>query len=233
MTLAPVPYTFRRMEPSATPSPADDIPRALYYQLVHGLAGHLPPLATDNPEDGARQQRALLEHAASWRPANQDEANLAVLYAAASAQAVDCMRLTRLYANDPVVVVKCTAQLASMMRQASAFRSALCRAQSERLEQQDEPVAADTPVALEAEAAPVEPPPLSEQKAPPQPSPLDEAERYALHHRKRAVLIRRLGHLPSKFGWLAPEVVHAIATGGTAILRALDDKPRRPLRAAA
>ena len=36
---------------------------------------------------------------------------------------------------------------------------------------------------------------------PPQPSPVAKAERYALHHRKRAMLVRRLRHLPPKFGW--------------------------------
>ena len=63
--------------------------------------------------------------------------------------------------------------------------------------------------------------------------PIAEAERYALQHRKRAVLIRRLGHLPPKFGWLAPEVVFAIATGTTPILRALDEKPARTTALAA
>jgi hypothetical protein len=43
------------------------------------------------------------------------------------------------------------------------------------------------------------------------------SKRYALHHRKRTVLIRRLDHLPPKFGWLAPEAVHAAATNTTPI----------------
>jgi hypothetical protein len=47
------------------------------------------------------------------------------------------------------------------------------------------------------------------------------------------VLIRRLGHLPPKFGWLAPEVVHAVVTGTTPILRALDAKPARTMVLAA
>jgi hypothetical protein len=47
------------------------------------------------------------------------------------------------------------------------------------------------------------------------------------------VLIRRLGHLPPKFRWLPPEVVHAIAIGTTPILRALAEKPTRATAVAA
>jgi hypothetical protein len=47
------------------------------------------------------------------------------------------------------------------------------------------------------------------------------------------MLVRRLGHLPPKFGWLPLDVVHAIATGTTPILRALDEKPARATAAAA
>jgi hypothetical protein len=42
-----------------------------------------------------------------------------------------------------------------------------------------------------------------------------------------------LGNLPPKFGWLAPEVVHAVATGTTPILRALDQVCREPMAAVA
>lgn len=39
-----------------------------------------------------------------------DEANLAALYVAPSAQALDRLRLARLYPNNPAVVLKCTAR---------------------------------------------------------------------------------------------------------------------------
>ena len=63
----------------------------------------------------------------------------------------------------------------------------------------------------------------------PQPNPIAEAERYALLHRKRAALIRRLGQVPHKlnYGPLPPDLVHAIVTGATPILRALDKRPDR------
>jgi hypothetical protein len=178
-----------------------------------------------------QSEQGAVEHAASLSPVTSDEANLAALYVAASAQALDCLRLARLCPNDTAAVLKCTAQSASMMRQARAFRTALERVQTARRKRagarggdatQEQ---APTPVADATAQAPASP----ARK----PDPIAEAERYELHHRKRAVLIRRLGHLPPKFGWLAPGVVHAVATGTTPILGAVDEKPARVTAAAA
>jgi len=47
-------------------------------------------------------------------PANADEANIAAQYVAASAQALDCLRLARRSPSDEVLALKCTAQAASM-----------------------------------------------------------------------------------------------------------------------
>jgi hypothetical protein len=219
------------MDQPPTPTPAAALPSPIYLELAYTLRKNLPAPVTDSPEDAARRERAAIGHAASLLPATSDEANLAALYVAASAQALDCVRLGRLYPNDPAVVLKCAAQCASMMRQARAFRTALDRAQTERRKRGAAPDAeatgqqAPAPV---ADALAQAPPP-----EPPQPSPIAEAERYALHHRKRAVLVRRLGHLPPKFGWLAPEVAHAVATGTTPILRALDQASQGPVAAVA
>ncbi len=62
-----------------------------------------------------------------------------------------------------------------------------------------------------------------------------EADEYALHHRKRATLIRRLGRLPERvqFGPMRPELVAAIATGTSAILCSLDQPGAQRLRMAA
>ena len=219
------------MDAPATPAPADTLPSSLYLELAHTLRKNLPAPVTDSPEDAARRDRAAIELAASLLPASSDEANFAALYVAASTQALDCLRLARLYPNDPTVVLKCTAQCASMMRQARAFRTMLDRAQTARRKREAAPDADATEqqaLALVADALAQAPPP-----EPPQPNPVAEAERYALHHRKRAMLVRRLRHLPAKFGWLPPEVVHAIATGTTPILRALDEKPAQATAAAA
>ena len=120
------------MEAPTTPTPADTLPRSIYLELAHTLRKNLPAPVTDSPEDAARRDRAAIEHAASLLPTTPDEANLAALYVAASAQALDCLRLARLHPNDTAVVLKCTAQSASMMREARAFRAALERAQTTR-----------------------------------------------------------------------------------------------------
>jgi hypothetical protein len=215
------------MDAPITPTPADALPSSIHLQLADTLRRNLPAPATDRPEDAARHDRALIEHAASLLPATADEANLAALHVAASTQALECLRLARLCPDDLAAVLKCTAQSASMMRQARAFRVALDRAQTERRSR--EPASEAGAVAPAVADVPAQAPPPE----PPASTPLAEAERYALHHRKRAMLIRRLGRLPPKFGWLAPEVVRAVATGTTPILRALDQKPDRPCAIAA
>ncbi|HET7880322.1 MAG TPA: hypothetical protein VFL55_05510 [Acetobacteraceae bacterium] len=217
------------MDAPIIPPSADTIPSSIYLELAHTLRKSLPALVTDTPEDATRWERAAIEHAASLLPVTADEANLAALYVAASAQALDCLRLARLYPNDTAVVLKCTAQSAGMMRQARSFRTALERAQIARRKR-----APDANTTKRQVSAPVVDAPAKEPPPEPfRPNPIAEAERYALHHRKRAVLIRRLGHLPQKFGWLAPEVVHAIATGSTPIVRGLDEKPTRTAAVAA
>ncbi len=204
-------------------------------------AASFPPPITDTPEDAARRDLAAIAHVASLLPANPDEANLAAQYVAASAQALDCQRLARAYPNDPAHMLKCFAQSASMMRQARSWRSALLLAQAGR-EKRGTDVAADG-AAKETEqrapglmadalsAAPLTPTP----EVPLKPDPIAEAEQYARHHRKRAILIRRLGRVPQKldFGPLRPETVHAIVTGTTPVLRALDEKPHRSAALAA
>jgi hypothetical protein len=69
----------------------------------------------------------------------------------------------------------------------------------------------------------------------PQPDAIAKAEGYTLLHRKRAALIRRLGRMPDriKIGRLPPEVVHAIVTATTPILRALDATQALPAAVAA
>ena len=150
------------MSAPTTPTPADTLPSSIYLELAHTLRKNLPAPVTDSPEDAARRDRAAIEHAASLLPATSDEANLAALYVAASAQALDCLRLARLYPNDPTVVLKCTAQSASMMRQARAFRTALDRAQTARRKREAAPDADATEqqaLALVADTLAQTPPP--------------------------------------------------------------------------
>lgn len=225
------------------PNPADILPKTTYYQVVHTLRGLLPPPVTDTQEDEARRDLAAIAHIASLLPATPEEAHLATHYVAAGAWALDCLRLARSYPNDTPLFLKCTAQSASMMRQARGWRSALQRAQLERRKRATNPTASDAAttteqqaLALAADALMQNPPTPTPAPAEPQPpNPTAEAERYAQLHRKRARLIRRLGRMPEKtnIGWLPPEVVRALVTGSTPILRALDDAPQRAMPLAA
>jgi hypothetical protein len=207
------------------------LPSDTYYQTVHTLNSLLPPPVTDTPEDTARRDRAAMAHVASLRPADPEEANLAAQYVAASVQALDSLRLARLHPTDPAHVLKCTAQSASMMRQARGWRTALLRAQAAR--QKGDPEAAIPDTAGAEPAAPV-----VQTDAPSEEPEFDavaEAERYATLHRKRAMLIRSLRGVPRRLdiGPIRPEVVRALISGTTPILRALDEKPRRPAALAA
>ena len=113
-------------------------------------------------------------------PANADEANLAAQYVAANAQAMDCLRLAREHAADVSLVLKCTAQSASMMRQARGARAQLLRAQAARQKREADSAATDKAAWLEhcaiglmadalgrAPSAPVAaPPPVSPAREP-------------------------------------------------------------------
>jgi len=127
------------------------------------------------------------------------------------------------------------------MRQARSWRALLARLQAAREKRGADTAASDTAghtehraLGLMAEAL-AHPPPPPAQPHPPNPAPIAEAERYAVLHRKRAVLIRSLGRLPRKInvGPMRREVVHAIVTGTTPILQGLDNKPHAPAALAA
>jgi len=177
--------------------------RAALALLVHTLHTSLPLPADDSPEARAHRDNAAIAEVASLLPVNAEEAAIAARCVAANAYAMDCLRLARLHPDDSRHVLRCNAQSASMMRQARAFRTALDRAQTARRKREAAP---DADAAGPQMPAPVaDAPAQAPSPQSPRPNPIAEAERYALQHRKRAVLIRRLGHLPPKFGWLAPE----------------------------
>jgi hypothetical protein len=119
------------------------LPRDLYYQTVHTLAAALPPPVTDTPEDLARRDNAAIAEVASLLPANAEEVTLAAQYVAANAQAMECLRLARKYPGDPNFILKCTAQSASMMRQARSARSLLLRVQVTRQKREADGAATD------------------------------------------------------------------------------------------
>ena len=231
------------MDTTPQPSnPAPDLARDTYYQLVHTLRGSLPPPVTDTPEDLARRDNAAIAHVASLLPVNADEANLAVQHVAANAAAMDCLRVAREYATaDHAFFLKCNARAISMMRQARAARELLLRVQAERRKREADNAAADRAAWTEhctiglmtdalgtaPPAPPAEPPPPAPPQQPteePEADPITEADQYAIVYPQRAARIRVLGGLPQPldFGPPAPELVHAIVTGNTPTLRALD-----------
>jgi hypothetical protein len=229
------------MDQFPPPQPPDltlQLPRDLYYQAIHELCAGLPPPVTASPEDRSRRDNAAIAVVASLLPANGDEVILATQIVAANAQAMECLRLARLYPGDPNYVLKCTAQSANMMRQARAARSLLLRVQSERRKREADGVALGKAawvehcavglMALALGRAPpepmAEPEPMVEPEPAPEPEPDGEAEQYALIYPRRAALIRSLGGLPDRcdFGPPEPDLVRAIVTGTSATLRALD-----------
>jgi hypothetical protein len=232
------------------------LPRDMYYQVIHTLRGAMPPPVTKSPEDLVRRDNAVIAQVACLLPANADEANIAALYVAASAQALDCLRLAREFPAGEALILKCSAQAASMMRESRAARSLLMRVQALRQKREADHTALDqaawiehcainlmadaldrTPPAPMAEPPPpaMSPPAVAspvEEPAPP-PDPAAEAEQYAIIYPRRAALIRSLGGLPDRpdFGPPAPALVHAIVTGTSPTLRALDRPGAAPITA--
>jgi hypothetical protein len=98
------------------------LPRDVYYQLIHTFSVSVPPPITGSPEDPARRDNA----------ATADEARLAAQYVAADAEAMVCLRLARRYHGDPNFIRRCSAQSAGMMRQSRAARTLLLRVRAER-----------------------------------------------------------------------------------------------------
>ena len=188
------------MDPATPPEPPDltiHLPRDVYYQVVHMLRAALPPPVTDTPEDLARRDNAAIAEVACLLPANAEEATTAAQYVAANVQAMDCLRLAREHAADLSLVLKCTAQSASMMRQARGARSLLLRVQAARRKREADSTATDAAAWIEhcafglmadalgrGPSAPLAAPPPPMPPAPEPESedkfrPLTEAEQYA------------------------------------------------------
>lgn len=122
------------MDMQSAPEPADlalQLPRDTYFQLVYNLRAAIPPVS-DTPEDIAHRDNAIIALIASLLPANADEANLAGLYAMASAQATRSLQLAEQHPSDVAFVVKCHANALRMTREARSTRQLLLRIQAER-----------------------------------------------------------------------------------------------------
>ena len=215
--------------------PSAQLPRAMFYQLVHTLRRTLAPPVTDSPEDLIRRDSAAIAQVAALLPANADEADLAAKYVAAGSRAMECFRLAHKYHGSADLMLKFTAQAASMLRESRAARTMLMRVQAERQKRAsdgaaNEAAAATERTALELMARALADAPRTAEPAGEMRDVAAEADAYALLHRKRAALIRSLGRLPDRldFGPLSPELVRQIVTGTSEVLRSLDAKPPGP-----
>ena len=228
------------------PDPLDltlQLPRDLYWHIVHTLRGSLPLLPPNaTQDDEARRDNAAIARVASMLPANAHEATLAAQFVAADAHAHDSMRLAHQYPNDPKLILQCTAQSANMFRQSRGALSLLLRVQAIRQKREADSAALDKAAwtehcaiglmagALGRRNAPIPDPAPPAPPAEPEPSPedtfatLSEADQYAILYPRRAALIRQHGGLPPSydFGPPEPDLERAIATGTSPILRALD-----------
>jgi hypothetical protein len=216
------------------------LPRDTYWLVVDTLRRRMPPPPPDySPEDIARRNRAAIAEVASMLPGNAEEASLAAQYVGAKFYAQDCLALAGEYRGDPSFYLKCMAQAARTTREERGLRMLLSRLQAERRTREADSGATDRAalteycaVGLMAEALGQTPPaamPEPPPAAPPEPEApvvdlFAEADRYAVIHPRRAARIRTLGGLPEPcdFGPPEPELVHAIVTGTSPTLRALD-----------
>ena len=197
-------------------------------------------------EDIDRRTRAAIAEVASILPSNAEEATLAAQYVGAKFYALDCLGLAGENRADTSCYLKCMAQAARTSREERGLRLLLQRLQAERRTREADSGATDRAawteycaVGLMAEALGWQPPPAMPEPpppaaAPPEPEAPDsdepvvdlvaEADMYAVIHPRRAARIRALGGLPEPcdFGPPEPELVHAIVTGTSATLLALD-----------
>ena len=231
---------------STQPLPLDyQFPEDAYWHLMRTLRLTLPPPADDTPEALRRRDHAAIATIAGLAPANIGEARLAAQFVAASEQWSDCLRVAQLPETTPEWQAKCRAQAAAMMRAATSAMRALVQLQtarrkldadhvlSARADRTDHIVTHALAAALEqppqpqprAEPAPpAAPEPIPPPADEPDPDPLAEAEHYAAIYPERAVLIRRLGRVPTDATFGPPDdaLVQALVTANTAPLAALD-----------
>jgi hypothetical protein len=232
------------MDPRAEPEPPDlslQLPRDLYWLVLHTLRGLLPPPDTNAPDAESRRDHAAIALVASMLPGNAEEADLASRCVGHAAYGMHCLRQARAHRNDLSAFLKCNAQAASMERRAQSGRSLLQRLQAERRKREADPAAAGKAewiehcaIGLMADAldqptptAAADPSPAPRPTAKEDPEALvAEAEMYAITYPRRAALIRSSGDLPEPCNFDPPRraLLHAIITGTSPALRALDQR---------
>ncbi|HME21121.1 MAG TPA: hypothetical protein VKI44_07140 [Acetobacteraceae bacterium] len=221
------------MDHCAAPEQPDlslQLPRDLYWLILHTLRGLLPPPDTDAPDAETRRDRAAIALVASMLPGNAEEADLASRCVAHAAYGMHCLRQARVYRNDVSVFLKCSAQAASMERRAQSGRSLLQRLQAERRKREADAAATEQAAWVEhcaigmmadalasvpatpTAAPPPEMPPAPEPEPEAKSRPLTAAEQRANVSPRRATPIAQP----------PPEMAQANVSGATTTLKALD-----------
>ena len=208
------------------------LPAAVARHTLYVLTGALPPPLSDFPEELSMRDEAAITALADLHPANAYEARLAARAVATDAHAMDCLCQAAAPGAHPDEVRRCRAQANAMMRASESALRSLRTLQAARAK----PDAAAPAVAAACEPRRVRPHSVETVAIEaPHPDIAAQADEYALSHRKRAALIRRLRRLPERIdcGPVSQELVNAIITGTSAILRSLDSHADSKFRRAA
>jgi hypothetical protein len=154
--------------------------RTALHEYYVELGNSLPPPIDPTPEYRERRFTTAVETFNALRPANANEALLAVKVVACGMHAIDALRQVGVYHDDFAKMARCRAQAASMMRGEQSARRTLAQEQKMRLAV--EAVAGSAPVQPALPAAPPQPAephtaPLPMQAATPalQPAPVAAA----------------------------------------------------------
>jgi hypothetical protein len=183
------------------PQLSPDIARHTIFLLLE----ELPPPLSDSAAERAARDASAIASLAALKPGDAFETLLAKRAVATDARAAEALRLASVPRMHPDRVDQCLRQANAMMRASDAALRSLRAMQAVREKAQQ---------AVEQTApAPAEPP-ARDLAA--------EAEQYALRKPKDAARIRQLGRLPQGHAPLRSGLVHAIATGTSPVLRALD-----------
>jgi hypothetical protein len=120
------------MQPTE-PNPTQILPPHLYRRALNALRLVLPPPLIGDPYDTTERDTEAMGDIAAMRPANGDEAALAVQVVATNALAMDIMAVVT---ESPVDAQKHWAASANMFRQARGARALLLRVQADRMKKE-------------------------------------------------------------------------------------------------
>jgi hypothetical protein len=173
------------------------LPPDIARHTIFLLLEELPPPLTDTAEERAARD--------ALTPGDAFEGLLAKRAVATDAWAAEALRLASVPRMHPDRVDQCLRQANAMMRASDAALRSLRAMQAVR-EKAGQAVERTAPAAAGSPARDL----------------TAEAEQYALRKPKDAARIRHLGRLPQGHAPLRSGLVHAIATGTSPALRALD-----------